>query len=135
MPKSILIVDDSPQIRKLVRIYFDRETDFQICGEAVDGLDAIEKATELHPDLIILDESMPRMDGLKAARILHSMPRPVPIILFTLHAETITSEDASDAGIASIVSKTDGITELGERVDSLLRYAPGKGRDRRNGAS
>jgi two-component system vancomycin resistance associated response regulator VraR len=135
MPKSILIVDDSPQIRKLVRTYFDRQTDFQICGEAVDGLDAIEKATELHPDLIILDESMPRMDGLKAARILHSMPRQVPIILFTLHAETITSEDASDAGIASIVSKTDGITELGEQVDSLLRYASGKGRAVRNGAS
>ena len=135
MPKSILIVDDSPQIRKLVRTYFDRQTDFQICGEAVDGLDAIEKATELHPDLIILDESMPRMDGLKAARILRSMPRQVPIILFTLHAETITTEDASDAGIASIVSKTDGITELGEQVDSLLRYAPDRVCSVRSGAS
>jgi len=126
MPKSILIVDDSPQIRKLVRTYFDRQTDVQICGEAVDGLDAIEKATELQPDLIILDESMPRMGGLKAARILHSMAIAAPIILFTLHAETISSQDASEAGIASIVSKTDGITELGEQVDSLLRYASGK---------
>jgi DNA-binding NarL/FixJ family response regulator len=135
MPKSILIVDDSPQIRRLVRTYFDRRTDFQICGEAVDGLDAIEKATELHPDLIILDESMPRMDGLKAARILHSMATAAPIILFTLHAETISSEDASEAGIASIVSKTDGISELGEQVDSLLRYASGKGRAVRSSAS
>src|SRR6266853_1654664 len=135
MPKSILIVDDSPQIRKLVRTYFDRQTDVQICGEAVDGLDAIEKATELHPDLIILDESMPRMDGLQAARILHSMAIGSPIILFTLHAETISSEDASEAGIASIVSKTDGITNLGEREDSLLRYASGKGRSVRSGAS
>lgn len=132
MPKSILIVDDSPQIRKLVRTYFDRETDFQICGEAIDGLDAIEKATELHPDLIILDESMPRMDGLKAARIIHSMAIGAPIILFTLHAQTISSEDASEA---LIVSKTDGITELGEQVDSLLRYASGKGRSVRSGAS
>jgi DNA-binding NarL/FixJ family response regulator len=135
MPKSILIVDDSPQIRRLVRTYFDRRTDFQICGEAVDGLDAIEKATELHPDLIILDESMPRMDGLKAARILHSMATAAPIILFTLHAETISSEDASEAGIASIVSKTDGISELGEQVDSLLRYASGKARAVRSSAS
>src|SRR5258708_38710965 len=125
----MLIVDDSPESRNSVRPYFHRETDFQICGEAVDGLDAIEKARELHPDLIILDESMPRMDGLKAARILRSMPRQVPIILFTLHAETITSEDASDAGIASIVSNTDGITERGDQVDSLLRYSSGKGRD------
>jgi DNA-binding NarL/FixJ family response regulator len=121
MPKSILIVDDSPQVRRLVRTYFDRQTDFQICGEAVDGLDAIEKAAELHPDLIILDESMPRMDGLKAARILHSMAIAAPIILFTLHAETISSEDASEAGIACIVSKMDGISELGGQVDSLLR--------------
>jgi DNA-binding NarL/FixJ family response regulator len=128
MPKSILIVDDSPEIRKLVRTYFDRETDFQICGEAMDGLDAIEKTMELHPDLIILDESMPRMDGLKAARILHSMAIGAPIILFTLHAETISSQDASEAGIASIVSKTDGITELGEQVDSLLGCASRKGR-------
>ena len=134
MPKSILIVDDSPQIRKLVRTYFDRQADFQVCGEAVDGLDAIEKATELHPDLIILDESMPRMDGLKAARILHSMAIAAPIILFTLHAETISSEDASHAGIASIVSKTDGITELGEQVDSLLRCTTGEGRIVRTGA-
>jgi two-component system response regulator EvgA len=123
MPKSILIVDDSPQIRKLVRLYFDRQTDFQICGEAVDGVDAIEKATELNPDLIILDECMPRMDGLKAARILHSMASQVPIILFTLHAEAISWEDASRAGIASIVSKIDGIKELGVQVGSLLRYA------------
>jgi DNA-binding NarL/FixJ family response regulator len=135
MPKSILIVDDSPQIRRLVRTYFDRRTDFQICGEAVDGLDAIEKATELHPDLIILDESMPRMDGLEAARILHSMAVAAPIILFTLHAATISSEDACEAGIASIVSKTAGISELGEQADSLLRYASGKGRAVRSSAS
>jgi DNA-binding NarL/FixJ family response regulator len=134
MPKSILIVDDSPQIRKMVRTYFDQQADFQICGEAVDGLDAIEKATELHPDLIILDESMPRMDGLKAARILHSMAIQAPIILFTLHAETISSDDVSGAGIASIVSKTDGITELGEQVDSLLKYTSRKGRAVRSGA-
>src|SRR3984957_15946838 len=98
MPKSILIVDDSPQIRKLVRTYFDRETDFQICGEGIDGLDAIEKATELHPDLIILDESIPRMDGLKAARILRSMAIGAPIFFFTLPAETISSEDVCEAG-------------------------------------
>jgi len=72
---------DSLQIRRLVRLYFDRKTDFRICGEAVDGLDAIEKASELNPGLLILDESMPRMDGLHAVRILHSANSDVPIIL------------------------------------------------------
>lgn len=123
MPKNILIVDDSPEIRKLVRLYFHRETHFQICGEAADGLDAIEKASELHPDLIILDESMPRMDGLHAARILHSANRDVPIILFTLHAETISSSEACAAGVALVVSKMRGMSVLAEQVDSLLKYA------------
>ncbi len=123
MPKNILIVDDSPEIRKLVRLYFQRETHFQICGEAVDGLDAIEKASELHPDLIILDESMPRMDGLHAARILHSTNRDVPIILFTLHADTISSSEACAAGVALVVSKMRGMSVLAEQVDSLLKCA------------
>jgi DNA-binding NarL/FixJ family response regulator len=123
MPKNILIVDDSSEIRKLVRLYFHRETHFQICGEAVDGLDAIEKASELHPDLIILDESMPRMDGLHAARILHSTNRDVPIILFTLQADTISSSEACAAGVALVVSKTHGMSVLAEHVDSLLKYA------------
>ena len=123
MAKNILIVDDSPEIRKLVRLYFRRETHFQICGEAVDGLDAIEKASELHPDLIILDESMPRMDGLHAARILHSTNRDVPIILFTLHAGTISASEACAAGVALVVSKLRGLSVLAEQVDSLLRCA------------
>jgi two-component system response regulator MprA len=124
MPKNVLIVDDNPEIRKLVRTYFDRETDFQICGEAVDGLDAIEKASALNPDLIILDESMPHMDGLHAARILHGADAAVPIILFTLHADTISAVEASDAGIALVVSKMRGMSVLVEQVGSLLlRYA------------
>ena len=123
MPKNILIVDDSPAIRKLVRLYFHRETHFQICGEAVDGLDAIEKASELHPDLIILDESMPRMDGLHAARILHSTNRDVPIILFTLYADAISSSEACAAGVALVVSKMRGMSVLAEQVDSLLKCA------------
>jgi DNA-binding NarL/FixJ family response regulator len=120
MPKNILIVDDNPEIRKLVRTYFDHETDFQICGEAVDGLDAIEKASALNPDLIILDESMPRMGGLHAARILHSADAAVPIILFTLHDDTISAVEASDAGIALVISKMRGMSVLAEQVGSLL---------------
>jgi two-component system chemotaxis response regulator CheY len=123
MPKRILVVDDSPQIRKLVRAYFDRQTDFRVCGEAVDGIEAIEKATELSPDLIILDVSMPRMDGLHAARILRLLDSELPIILFTLHAESISSTEASEAGITSVVSKMHGMPALAEQVDCLLKYA------------
>jgi two-component system chemotaxis response regulator CheY len=123
MPKRILVVDDSPQIRTLVRVYFDRQSDFRICGEAVDGIEAIEKATELSPDLIILDVSMPRMDGLHAARILHLLDSKLPIILFTLHADSISSTEASEAGITSVVSKIQGMPALAAQVHSLLKYA------------
>ena len=123
MPKSILIVDDSPQIRKLIRGYFDCETEFEVCGEAVDGLDAVEKFTLLNPDLIILDASMPRMNGLQAARMLRSMGSELPIILFTMHAEAISDSDACAAGITSVVSKMASISELSKCVEGLLRYA------------
>lgn len=100
--------------------YFDSETEFEVCGEAVDGLDAIEKTRQLNPDLIILDASMPRMGGMEAASILRSMDSAVAIILFTMHADAISLSDACAAGIDSVVSKIDSISELSKRVHSLL---------------
>jgi len=121
MPKCILIVDDSPIIRKFIHSYFDSETEFHVCGEATDGVDAIEKARDLHPDLIILDASMPRMSGLEAAPILRSMDDNVPIILFTMHAEAISDFEASAVGITSVISKARNISELSNKVERLLR--------------
>jgi chemotaxis response regulator CheB len=65
--KSILIVDDNPSVRHFLRSYLESQPGFQVCGEAVDGMDAIEKSRDLHPDLIVLDFAMPRMNGLDAA--------------------------------------------------------------------
>ena len=121
MPKGILIVDDSSVIRNFIHSYFDSETEFHVCGEAADGLDAIERARDLRPDLIILDASMPRMSGLEAAPILRSMNNGVRIILFTMHAEAISDFEASAAGITSVISKTQNISELSSKVESLLR--------------
>jgi len=84
-------------------------------------LDASKKASELNPDLIILDESKPRMDGLHAARVLHSADTEVLFILFTLHADTISALEASAAGIVLDVSKMQGMSVLAEQVGSLLR--------------
>ena len=66
MAKTILIVDDSAYIRRGLCELFKREVDFEICGEAENGREAIAKARELHPDLIVLDLSMPVMNGLDA---------------------------------------------------------------------
>jgi DNA-binding NarL/FixJ family response regulator len=119
MPKSLLIVDDSPAIRRATRDFFESKTDFFVCGEAVDGLDALEKARELAPDLIILDLQMPRMNGLQAARELKVI-RPVPVILFTMYADMVDSITAKSAGVSAVVSKLDDLSVLARQAESLL---------------
>ena|SRR5579862_279115 len=76
MSHTILIADDNQLVRQALCEFFDREDDFDVCGEAGDGREAVAKAEELHPDLILLDLSMPLMNGLEATRILKGlMPR------------------------------------------------------------
>ena len=104
MLKRILIADDLEHIRNLVRSFLQEELGFQVCGEAVDGYDAIEKAQKLKPDLIILDVSMPRMGGIEAAPRLKTLLPQTPIILFTLHEGLMKSFDARDIGVDAVVA-------------------------------
>jgi DNA-binding NarL/FixJ family response regulator len=120
MSKSVLIVDDSQAIRRLTRTFIESQTKFEVCGEAVDGLDALEKARDLHPDLIILDFSMPRMDGLHVAKELKRTMSLIPVILFTVYADAIDLKDVSSAGVSAVVSKSDDLSVLAERVEYLL---------------
>jgi DNA-binding NarL/FixJ family response regulator len=106
VPINILLVDDSEVIRTATRHYLECQPGFAVCGEAFDGLDALEKAYSLHPDLIIMDLAMPRLNGLQAARKLRAQMHTVPIILFTWYADAVHPEDASAAGITAVLSKT-----------------------------
>ena len=123
MPKCILIVDDHEPIRKTLRRFLESETGFHVCGEAVDGYDAIDKAQQLQPDLIILDLSMPRMGGIAAAKILKQMLPQTPIILFTSHHDVLRTYDARAAGIDAVVPKDGGMSFLEQSVQSLLQEA------------
>jgi DNA-binding NarL/FixJ family response regulator len=120
MAKTILIADDSAQVRKYVTRVLSANQEFEFCAEAVDGLDALAKAREYRPDLIILDLGMPVMNGLEAARELKRVMPVVPIILFTLHGEMISEEQASSSGIALVIAKSD-ISKLSEHVRFLLQ--------------
>src|SRR5580693_592656 len=122
MAESILIVDDEPAIRKSTRKFLESETQYEVCGEAADGVDAIEKARDLCPDLIILDMSMPRMNGLQAARVLRKEMGNVPIILFTMYVSAVSSAEVQ-ACVSSVVCKTDGLVTLVKQVDALLEHA------------
>lgn len=123
MPKCILIVDDHESIRKILRSFLEGETDFHVCGEAVDGYDAIDKAQELQPDLIILDLCMPRMGGIQAAKILRQMLPQTPIVLFTSHHDALRTYDARAAGIDAVVPKDGELSFLERSVQSLLQEA------------
>ena len=129
MAQTILIADDNSAIRKRLRALFEAEGTYEICGEASNGLEAIDLAETCRPDLIILDLSMPVMDGLSAAtKIKEQMPN-VPIILFTQYADHGTHLFGRGPAVDGIVSKNDS-TELMRTVKSLIprsRRAGAKG--------
>jgi len=122
VPKRIFIVDDSKTVRQLVRTYLETRLEYIVCAEATDGLDAIQRAREVKPDLIVLDLSMPLMNGLEAARILNELMPAVPKILFTLHAQALMMADLKTAGIDRVVAKSD-MTELIGHSENLVKAA------------
>jgi two-component system, chemotaxis family, chemotaxis protein CheY len=115
----ILIADDHAAVRTALRSLFD-ENGFEGCGEAVNGLDAIEKAQEFHPDLIVLDFCMPVMDGLEASRQLTRLMPDIPLMMFTSHVSKVMEEDAREAGIRRIVAKGESFQRLMDDARDLL---------------
>ena len=123
MLKRILVVDDSAKFRYAVRAFLENQTGFEVCGEAVDGDDAIEKAKELKPDLILLDLLMPGMNGVEITSVLKAMMPEVPIILLTAHDDKVGKALAPVAGASVVVEKQDGMNKLIEFAQGLLeRY-------------
>ena len=119
-PRTILIADDSEMVRAKIRQALERETDFEICGEATDGVEAVAKAKELTPDLILLDVKMPRLTGLEVAGILRRTQPRIRIIMVTMYAEEINRKLTSFFGVDAVFSKSEGVTKLIERVENLL---------------
>jgi two-component system chemotaxis response regulator CheY len=120
MVSSILIVDDNAHIRKALCDMFKREEDFNICGEAENGREAIEKAQQLQPDLVVLDMSMPVMNGLDAARALKRLLPRVPLIMYSAFGDQYVEQQASLLGISSVISKSEPVTTVVGTARSLL---------------
>jgi two-component system nitrate/nitrite response regulator NarL len=101
----VLIVDDHAVIRKMLHVLFQAH-DVEVC-EAENGADGVQKAQDLNPGLVILDLSMPVMNGLEAARALQLTMPHVPLLMFTHNAGAATEKEARHAGIFAVVSKSD----------------------------
>jgi DNA-binding NarL/FixJ family response regulator len=122
MAKTVLIVDDNAYIRRALCELFTREAEFEVCGEAANGRQALSKVLELHPDLIVMDLSMPEMNGLETARELRRLMSGVPIILCTLFGDATIQQEAQRVGISEVVSKSQPSTVLiGKARDLLFR--------------
>jgi DNA-binding NarL/FixJ family response regulator len=116
----ILIADDSTPVRSGLRTLLGLNSDWQICGEAVDGADAVEKTRQLAPDLILMDFSMPQMDGVQAAREIAKSGTKIPILLFTLNLSPQLMELARNAGLRGAMSKSE-ISKLPYAIKALQR--------------
>ena len=121
--KNILIIDDSPAIRRSLRALLEQCDEWKVCGEADNGRTGVQQALLLTPDLVLLDLSMPVMNGFEAARELQrTMPR-VPILMFTTFSNAFVEKEAFAAGVTAVQSKSASLDSLFKKVQHLLQVA------------
>jgi len=119
MGKCVLLVDDGWLVRKTLRRIFE-SSGFEVCGEIGDGDEAVRQAPMLKPDLIVLDLSMPGLNGLQAAPLLRRSLPDVPIILFTIYPSAAVRRNAQNAGVTSVISKDKAIACLMTEAEKLV---------------
>jgi len=120
VPSRLLIADDHSTVRTLLRILLESHEGWQVCAEVENGLEAVAKAVELKPDLVILDLAMPQMDGLRAAREISAALPSVPILMHTMHNSSELELEAKKAGVRRVVNKTGREDELFAAIEELL---------------
>jgi len=121
---DVLIVDDSFLMRRVIKNILETDPSFNIVGEAVDGLDALEKAAELSPDIILLDIEMPKLDGIGFLKQAKMLTDAIIIVISSVtRLGSPQAMEALDLGVADIVCKPSGVLSMDleqERSDELL---------------
>jgi DNA-binding NarL/FixJ family response regulator len=110
----------SCRIRHSLRTLFEQQSDIAICAEAENGCDGIDKAQTLHPDLIVMDLAMPRLNGLDASRMLKRLMPATPIVMFTTFTNPFIKEAALAAGVQAVIDKSEGVKTLLRSIQQLL---------------
>jgi len=118
--KRVLLVDDNATVRRAVRRLFESHPRFEVVGEAQHGREAVDKAPGLLPDLVVLDLSMPVMNGLEAAPLLIKILPNVWIILLTTHEIPEVHRLLREVGIHAVVPKSKAATHLIAQADALF---------------
>jgi DNA-binding NarL/FixJ family response regulator len=120
MPSRILIVDDHDVVRQGLRSFLAARPDWEICGEASDGEEAVRAVADLKPDVVILDVTMPGMSGLEAAARIIGLGTRTRILIFTMHESQRIAIDVREAGAHGLVQKSRASHDLILAVECLL---------------
>lgn len=123
MPPRILIADDSAATRKLVRACLEAEPGWCVCAEAGNGREAIGMALKYHPNVIVMDLSMPVMNGLDAARIIRRLLPSASLIMFTFFSTSYLEKQAMEAGYQTVIVKTQRLEDLVGCIRSIAAEA------------
>ncbi|HVI08415.1 MAG TPA: response regulator transcription factor [Candidatus Binatia bacterium] len=123
MAVRILLVDDHPIVRQGLRTLLEGRTGWEVVGEASDGLEALDKVESLKPDVVVLDVTMPRMNGLEACRHIQQRSTPgVEVLFVTQHDSPQMMREALDAGARGYVVKSNAARDLLEAVDAVSQH-------------
>lgn len=109
---KVLVVDDHKLVRESIKAMLTKEPDIEVIGTAADGRAAIDAATSLRPDVIVMDVSMPGLDGIRAAREIRSRKNPVEIVMLSMHHSSTLLQQARKSGAAAYIIKQQAIREL-----------------------
>src|SRR5277367_3608530 len=120
---EILIADDHERFRRTLRAFVESQPEYRVCGEASDGIDAIEKVRRLRPNIVLMDINMPRMNGLDAARVIRNESPNCSVILVTQNSANIAREQARRVEAQGFVTKSDVSRDL---LPTMARVAMGK---------
>jgi DNA-binding NarL/FixJ family response regulator len=111
-PVRVLVVDDHPAFRKALSSALSMVADIEVAGEAGGGLDACAEAERIQPDAIVMDLSMPDLDGIGAMRRIHESQPDVPVVILTAHADEGVEREARQAGASGFLAKGTGLDDL-----------------------
>ncbi len=123
----VLLADDHREIRRMLALSLEEESDIEIVGQATGGKDAVRMARELRPDVVLMDISMPEMDGIAATRILHGELPEVRVLGLTVFAEADAEEAMRQAGAVGFLSKGQSVHKLAGAIRACFRSGSSSG--------
>lgn len=139
MSVKILIADDHEVVRQGIRTILSARPEWEICGEAVNGQEAVRLVNELQPDAVIMDITMPVMSGLEAARQLTKSKASAPILIFTMHESRSLADSVKETGAKGFVFKSRAARDLIRALEVLLSggsyYGPESGSNTPSGGA